>query len=64
MIKYLKQSEIDYELWDECVAKSINSYIYGHSWYLDIVAGEWDALVEDDYKSVFPLPYRIKYGIK
>ena len=64
MIKYLKQDEIDYELWDNCIANSINSYIYAYSWYLDIVAGEWDALVEDDYKSVFPLPFRNKYGIK
>jgi hypothetical protein len=27
------------------------------------VAGEWGALVEDDYTSVFPLPRRKKYGI-
>ena len=64
MIKYLKQSEINYDKWDKCIAESLNSMVYAYSWYLDIVAGEWDALVEDDYKSVFPLPYRIKHGIK
>ncbi len=64
MIKYLKQEEIDYDKWDNCIANSIGSYIYAYSWYLDIVAGEWDALVEDDYKSVFPLTFRNKYGIK
>ncbi|RUA27128.1 MAG: hypothetical protein DSY76_05555 [Bacteroidetes bacterium] len=64
MIKYLKQEEIDYNKWDACIDKSINSYVYAYSWYLDIVAGDWDALVEDDYKSVFPLPFRKKFGIK
>ncbi|MCK5776592.1 MAG: hypothetical protein KAH25_10460, partial [Bacteroidales bacterium] len=64
MIKYLKQSEIDYAKWDACIDKSMNSYIYAYSWYLDIVAGDWDALVEDDYQQVFPLPFRKKYGIK
>ena len=64
MIQYLKQSEIDYSKWDKCIARSTNSFVYAYSWYLNIVAGQWDALVEDDYKSVFPLPYRVKHGIK
>jgi len=64
MIKYLKQQDIDYQKWDDCIGEAANSYVYAYSWYLDIVAGKWDALVEDDYKSVFPLPFRTKIGIK
>jgi hypothetical protein len=64
MIKYLKQAEIDYDKWDQCISNAMNSYVYAYSWYLDIVAGEWDALVEDDYTRVFPLPFRKKMGIK
>lgn len=64
MIKYLKHDEIDIALWNKCIVKSMSSYIYAYAWYLNIVAGEWDALIEDDYVSVFPLPYRIKHGIK
>jgi len=64
MIKYLKQADIDYDKWDTCIDKAINSYVYAYSWYLDIVAGDWDALVEDDYERVFPLPFRSKMGIK
>jgi hypothetical protein len=64
MIKYLKHEEINFKLWDNCIENSINGYIYAYSWYLNIVAGEWDALVEDNYVRVFPLPYRKKYGIK
>ncbi len=63
MIKYLKQSEIDYEKWDSCIANSSNSYIYAYSWYLDIVAQDWDALIEGDYEYVFPLPFKKKFGI-
>lgn len=64
MIRYLKHDEIDFKRWDACIEKSLNSYIYGYSWYLNIIAGEWDALVEDDYKSIFPLPFREKMGVK
>lgn len=58
MIRYLKQSEIDYKKWDECINNSKNELIYAYSWYLDIVAGNWDALVDDDYISVMPLPFK------
>lgn len=64
MIKYLKHEEINFKLWDNCIENSINGYIYAYSWYLNIVAGEWDALVEDNYVRVFPLPFRKKFGIK
>jgi hypothetical protein len=63
MIRYLKHSEIDFQRWDNCIANSINEYIYAYSWYLNIVAGEWDALVEDDYQRVFPLTFRKKWKI-
>ncbi len=64
MINYLHHEDIDFNRWDNCIKASSNAYIYAYSWYLNIVAGEWDALIEDDYVSVFPLPYRKKYGIK
>jgi len=64
MIKHIKHDQIDFKRYDECVNRSMGAYIYAYSWYLDIVAGEWDVLVEDDYVSVFPLPFRVKFGIK
>ncbi len=36
---------------------------YGYSWYLDSMAPEWEALAEENYESVFPLPGFKKYGI-
>jgi Acetyltransferase (GNAT) domain len=63
MIRYLKHPDIDKLKWDECINRSINGIVYAHSWYLDIVCPGWDALVEDDYISVFPLTHDRKFGI-
>ncbi len=63
MIHYLKHNEIDKEKWDQCIDGSFNGMTYAKSWYLDLVAEQWEALVEDDYERVFPLVYRKKYGI-
>lgn len=62
MIKYLKHTEINKEKWDRCLEDSPYGLIYAYSWYLDIVCQGWDALVEDDYISIMPLPVGKKYG--
>lgn len=62
MIHYLKHSEINKPKWDECISNSPNGLIYAYAWYLDIVCPGWEALVEDDYTSVMPLPTAKKYG--
>jgi len=62
-IQYIKHSEIDSFKWDGCISRSLNGIVYAYSWYLDIVAGEWDALVGDDYTAVFPLVKASKYGV-
>lgn len=63
MIKYLKYDLIDKQKWDNCIDNAFNGSIYAYSWYLDIVCEEWDALVEGDYESVFPIPFKKKMGI-
>lgn len=64
MIKYLKRNQIDIQKYDTCIELAINSRIYAYSWYLDIVADNWDALVLNDYEAVMPLPWKEKYFIK
>ena len=65
MIVYLKNPEIDREQWDNCIAASQSFKPYAYSWYLDIMAPGWEALIDDEYDSVFPLPgfsrFRIHY---
>jgi hypothetical protein len=63
MIQYFKHEDIDKTKWDNCIDNSINNLIYAYSWYLDLVCEDWDALVEDDYISVFPLTFSTKAGI-
>lgn len=64
MIRYIKHHDIDRSKWDDCIRSAVNSRIYAFSWYLDLTAGtQWDALADDDYRSVCPLPFRRKWGI-
>lgn len=63
MIRHLLPNDIDYEKWDNCINESFNGNIYSLSWYLNITHPEWEALVEDDYERVMPLPVSKKYGI-
>lgn len=64
MIKHLRSHEIDRERWDECIRRSFNGIIYAYSWYLDVVSPQWEALVEDDFKSVMPLTNGKKAGFR
>jgi len=63
VITYLERKHIDNDKWNKCIDHSFNGNLYGYSWFLDIVGGEWDALVENDYERVFPLVHRKKFGI-
>jgi hypothetical protein len=64
MIVYHKNNEIDREQWDNCIKNSPGVKPYGFSWYLDIMAPGWQALVDDDYDSVFPVPGFSRFGIQ
>jgi hypothetical protein len=62
MIAYLKHEEIDRNRWDSCLSEMTEVKPYPWSWYLDIMAPGWEALIDDDYDSVFPLPGFRKFG--
>lgn len=64
MIKYIKRRDLDIIKYDTCIDNSIQSRVYAFSWYLDIVADNWDSLVLNDYEAVMPIPWRRKIGIK
>jgi len=64
MIVYLKNNEIDREQWDNCIKNTPGARPYAYSWYLDIMAPGWQALVDDDYDSVFPVPCFSRFGIQ
>ncbi|MER3497818.1 MAG: hypothetical protein C4308_03865 [Chitinophagaceae bacterium] len=62
-IQYLQQQEIDKQKWDDCINEAENGLIYAYSFYLDHMAGHWDALVLGDYEAVMPLTWNKKFGI-
>jgi hypothetical protein len=64
MIRVVPRKKIDIEKYDACIANSLQSNIFGFSWYLDIVADNWLALVLDDYEAVMPIPWRKKFFMK
>jgi len=64
MIVYYKHGEIDNELWDNCIKNAAVSKPYAYSWFLDRMAPGWEALVDDDYDSVFPVPSYIRFGVQ
>lgn len=64
MIKYIKRKDLDVKKYNACIDNAKQSRVYALSWYLDIVADNWDVLVLDDYKAVMPIPWKQKYLIK
>jgi hypothetical protein len=64
MIVYHKNDEIDRDLWDNCISNSSVTKPYPYSWFLDRMAPGWEALIDDDYDSVFPLPSYVTMGTK
>ncbi|MBC5994927.1 GNAT family N-acetyltransferase [Pontibacter cellulosilyticus] len=68
MIQYLQHHKIDKSQWDVLIEKSEQGQVYALSWYLDVVAPNWEAVVElnkaGKYKTVMPIPWRTKLGIR
>lgn len=62
-ISYIPQQHIDKARWDRCIDHAFNGLIYARSYYLDITAPGWNALVLNDYEAVMPLPTRKKFGV-
>ncbi len=64
MINHVKNKYINQTKWNDCIFDSINFRVFAHSWYLDIICEDWDALILNDYEAVMPLPYRVKNSHK
>lgn len=62
-IQHLRHASIDKEKWDRVILSANNGLVYAQSWYLDIVAPNWEALVSEDYSFVFPIPIKRKYKL-
>lgn len=63
-IRFIKHNEIDKVQWDEKLFGCSNKLIYCESVFLDHVCPGWSALVQEDWKSLMPLPVKNKMGIR
>jgi hypothetical protein len=57
-IRLLTREEIEPAKWNGCIHYSLNSRMYGYTWFLDNVCDEWFGLVENEYESVLPVVVR------
>ncbi len=57
-IRLVAHADIDKIRYNSAVHYALNGNTFGYKWYLDAMAREWDVLVEGEYESVLPLPYR------
>lgn len=64
MLRVIHHHQINKTHWDRCIDQSVMPLPYVYSWYLDIACPGWDAIVNDDYSVVSPVPHRTKFGIK
>lgn len=63
-IRFIRNEDIDYQKWDQCIAHSPHGIAYAYSWYLDRICPCWDALIWGNYLYVMPLVNNSKVGIR
>jgi hypothetical protein len=63
-IQYIKHPQLDLNAWRSCVETSAGPAIYGDPDFLRAMAGDFDALVVDDYAALMPIFKRTKWGIE
>lgn len=61
MYRLIPHKDLDKKKWDKLIEDAINPRVYALSWYLDAVcAGQWSAIINDDYSVGMPLPLNKK----
>ncbi len=63
-IQILPSDKIDLVKWNMCIEQSSNALIYADYFYLTNQCDHWAGLIIGDYKTIMPLPWRKKWGIK
>jgi len=63
MIQFVTSDHIDPKRWDDAIYSSQFPTIFASYQFLSISCKTWGALVDDQYQTVIPLPYNVKFGI-
>lgn len=51
----VKNSDIQRDLWNQCVTSSFYPLTYAYAWYLDCICLNWYGIVNENYSFVMPL---------
>jgi lipid II:glycine glycyltransferase (peptidoglycan interpeptide bridge formation enzyme) len=52
----IPQAQLNKQLWDQCVLKNKpEGFFFMLSWYLDVVAPNWEGYVIGDYEAIYPV---------
>ena len=62
-LQYIKHKDIDFKKWDNTILNSKIPTVFAHSYFLNTMSPNWNALVINDYETVFPLTWKRKFGI-
>jgi len=62
-LHYIKHKDIDFKKWDNVILGSEIPTVFAHSYFLKAMCPSFDALVINDYESIFPLTWKRKFGI-
>lgn len=64
-MKLIERKDIDTEKWNDRISRDPIQNIFSYTWYLDAVAENWCALVDDaDYSTILPIAYTKKIGVE
>lgn len=63
-MKLVERKYIDIQKWNDAISKSDVENVFMYAWYLDAVCSHWCALITDDYKTILPVPYTKKLGVR
>lgn len=63
-VQIIPSTAIDIQRWNTLIEQSVNGLMYAQYAYLNTMTNNWEAIVLDDYRAVWPLPYRKKWGFK
>lgn len=63
-MELISRKNIDTQKWDDAVSKSPIENVFLYSWYLDAVCKDWSALITKNYKTILPVPFTKKVGVK
>lgn len=61
---HLRHTEIDLKKWDKSILSSDTPLVFAQSFYLNSTCPNWEALIINDYETVFPITLKSKYGFK